>query len=226
MGECFGGQVGVSGYTCFLLFSRANGFSCCPATAGSSKPLRVALKMCQPIGGQDWPSSWGTPPPRWSQGWGRSRWRLRSLWLALRAHCPTLRTQKLRPRQTVHRLLLLAQSSGRKESYKPLCSVLRGAEALDLNQGRHPVRVCLLLNLPRVFSRVINQAAEPSLRKHGIYYGLWGIPFSRFQTFWLLEERHPSCQEGPSLQHVAGCSRDFPCSPIAIPRVLWIPPHS
>ena len=38
------GRVGVSGFTCFLPFSRANDFSCCPATAGSSKPLRTALK--------------------------------------------------------------------------------------------------------------------------------------------------------------------------------------
>lgn len=29
------GQVGVSGHTCFLPFSRANGFSCFPATAVS-----------------------------------------------------------------------------------------------------------------------------------------------------------------------------------------------
>lgn len=31
----WGGQVGVSGHTCFLPFSRANGFSCFPATAVS-----------------------------------------------------------------------------------------------------------------------------------------------------------------------------------------------
>lgn len=64
---CSGSQVRVSGYTTFIPFSRANGFSCCPEAAGSSKPLRVALKMCQPIAGQDPPHSPGDPAsPSWS----------------------------------------------------------------------------------------------------------------------------------------------------------------
>lgn len=80
-----GSQVRASGYTTFIPFSRANGFSCCPEAAGSSKPLRVALKMCQPIARQDPPHSPGDPAsPSWSRELGRSRWRPFSPLLPLR----------------------------------------------------------------------------------------------------------------------------------------------
>lgn len=101
MEGCLRSQVRVSGYTNFLPFSRANGFSCCPEAAGSSKPLRVALKMCQPIAGQDQPHSPGDPAsPSWSRELRKKQMEAFLPSAAPQAHCYALGAQKLRPGQT------------------------------------------------------------------------------------------------------------------------------
>lgn len=133
-----------------------------------------------------------------------------------------LRAQKLRPGQ----ILALGPPLQEELLLSPSAVSSVGVRHRILSRAGTLQRFALPLHLPRVLSRVINQAAEPS--RH-----CWSTAFIIVLKGFISLDSRPhgswnrdicAARKAPSLQHTTGHSGDFPRIPI--PRFCESPSDS